>query len=102
MAKLTPADRKTALAQLPGWRFEVGKNAMVKHFKFKDFAEAFDFMTDVADEAEAQDHHPEWTNVYNQVEIRLFTHDAGGLTDKDITLAHAIERVAKPYFQSVL
>ncbi|MCC7166758.1 MAG: 4a-hydroxytetrahydrobiopterin dehydratase [Rhodospirillales bacterium] len=91
---LTEAARRDALAGLAGWREASGRNAIAKDFRFKDFAQAFAFMTRVAGVAEAMDHHPEWSNVYNRVAITLATHDAGGVTDKDIALAQAIDRAA--------
>lgn len=90
---LTPAEIATALASLPGWQLE--RDALAKEFKFGSFREAMSFMIRVAFEAEAMDHHPEWTNVYNRVTIRLNTHDAGGkITEKDVALAKKIERVS--------
>ena len=75
----------------PGWSYE--QDFIVKEFKFKDFIGAFSFMTKVAFLAEKADHHPNWENVYNRVTIRLQTHDAGGVTAKDITLAQSIENL---------
>lgn len=80
------------LEPLPGWEFR--NNGITKQFKFRDFTVAFGFMTQVALLAEKANHHPEWSNVYNRVEIRLSTHDAGGLTDLDISLAGAINTIA--------
>jgi 4a-hydroxytetrahydrobiopterin dehydratase len=75
-------------------KWENDQNQLRKTFKFKDFGEAFSFMTRVAFEAEKMDHHPDWTNVYNQVEIRLSSHDAGGVvTEKDIKLAGIIDSI---------
>jgi 4a-hydroxytetrahydrobiopterin dehydratase len=93
MAKpLSPEEVTAALAVLPGWRFE--NDALAKDFKFGSFREAMAFMVRVGFEAEASDHHPEWTNVYNRVAIRLNTHSAGGkVTAKDVELAKAIEAV---------
>ncbi|MBI4968297.1 MAG: 4a-hydroxytetrahydrobiopterin dehydratase [Rhodospirillales bacterium] len=91
---LTDAARRDALAGLAGWREASGRNAIAKEFRFKDFAHAFAFMTRVAQVAEAMDHHPEWSNVYNRVAITLATHDAGGVTTKDIELAQAIDQAA--------
>lgn len=79
---------EAALADLPGWEAE--GNAIVQEFRFGDFVEAFGFMSQVALLAERADHHPEWSNVYNRVRILLTTHDAGGLTDRDIKLAVGI------------
>ena len=82
--------RGEVLAGLPGWQAVDGRDAITRSFRFKDFSEAFAFMTRVALLAETMDHHPEWSNVYNCVEITLSTHDAGGLTERDIALAEAI------------
>ena len=87
---LTDAERDAALAGLPEWSLRDDKLAIVRHFKFRDFSEAFAFMTRVALIAEKADHHPEWSNVYNRVEITLTTHDAGGLSQRDIAMAVAI------------
>ena len=76
-----------ALAQLQGWSALDGRDAIRKEFRFKDFNEAFGWMNRVALHAEKYDHHPEWTNVYNRVEVTLATHDAGGVTEKDVWLA---------------
>ena len=87
---LSPAEITTALGGLPGWAFE--GDALVKEFKFGSFREALSFMVRVGFEAEALDHHPDWTNVYNRVAVRLNTHDAGGkVTAKDVTLARKIQ-----------
>jgi 4a-hydroxytetrahydrobiopterin dehydratase len=91
--KLSPADRDKALAGLPGWTHDVAVDAIRRDFKFKDFSEAFAFMTRVALLAQAADHHPEWSNVYNKVTITLSTHSAGGLTEKDVRLAGEIDRL---------
>ncbi len=87
--KLVDAEIELALAALPGWNRD--GEAIQRHYKFADFAHAFAFMARVALLAEKADHHPEWSNVYNRVDIRLTTHDAGGLTQRDIDLAHAID-----------
>ncbi|MDX2245215.1 MAG: 4a-hydroxytetrahydrobiopterin dehydratase [Bacteroidia bacterium] len=79
------------LKTLSGWKFR--NNGIEKQYKFKDFTAAFGFMAQVAILAEKANHHPEWSNVYNRVEIRLSTHDAGGLTDKDFSLANAINQL---------
>lgn len=86
-----PSERETALDTLGDWRFDADKDAIVRDFKFKNFVEAFGFMAQVALLAEKADHHPEWSNVYNRVSILLTTHDAGGLSDKDIALARVID-----------
>ncbi len=93
MAKpLSPDEVASALAALPGWRLE--RDALAKEFKFGSFRDALAFMVRVGFEAEAADHHPEWTNVYNRVAIRLNTHSAGGkVTSKDVELAKVIETV---------
>jgi 4a-hydroxytetrahydrobiopterin dehydratase len=95
MAKLEGAARKAALAALSEWREVDGRDAITKKFVFKDFIQAFGFMTRVALVAEKADHHPEWFNVYRTVEVTLSTHDAGGLTEKDIALAKAMDALAK-------
>jgi 4a-hydroxytetrahydrobiopterin dehydratase len=93
-AKLTGKARSDALASLRDWKEVAGRDAIQKSFKFADFTQAFAFMTRVALAAEKADHHPEWSNVYNRVEIVLSTHDAGGLSDKDIALAKVIDQAA--------
>ena len=92
--KLTGEARGKLLAELPGWRVAEGRDAIVKSFKFKDFNQAFAFMTRVALMAEKMDHHPEWSNVYKTVEVTLSTHDAGGVTELDIKLAAAMDKFA--------
>jgi 4a-hydroxytetrahydrobiopterin dehydratase len=92
--KLTGLARKEALASLGGWAEPEGRDAIRKSFEFADFNAAWGFMTRVALVTERMDHHPEWFNVYNRVDIVLSTHDAGGLSDKDVTLARAIDRIA--------
>lgn len=95
VAKLTGADRARAIASLKGWQEPAsGRDAIHKEFKFKDFNAAFGFMSRVALMAEKMDHHPEWFNVYNKVEITLATHDAGGLSERDIKLAAFIDSLA--------
>jgi 4a-hydroxytetrahydrobiopterin dehydratase len=88
---------KTALQQLRGWAAAEGRDAIVKTFRFKDFAAAFGFMAQVALIAERMDHHPEWSNVYNRVEILLTTHVSGGVTERDVKLAQAIDTAAAGY-----
>ena len=95
MEKLAGAARVAALAALPGWAELPGRDAIAKSFKFADFGAAFAFMTRVALKAEKMDHHPEWFNVYNKVDIVLSTHDAGGLTSRDVELAKFIDRAAR-------
>lgn len=94
MTKLTNAEREEALAALPGWSRDTECDAIRKSFRFADFGEAFAFMTRIALEAEKADHHPEWSNVWNKVDIALTTHSAGGLTAKDVALARKIEAIA--------
>ncbi len=92
MQTLDPAE---AVAGLNGWRVNEGdRPAISRALRFSDFNAAFGFMTRVALKAEVMDHHPEWSNVYNRVEILLTTHDAGGLTDKDVQLARFIDETA--------
>lgn len=86
----TEEEAQTRLVFLEGWNY--ANNGIVKSFTFRDFLGAFSFMTRVAILAEQHNHHPEWSNVYNKVEIRLTTHDAGGLTDQDFRLADAIDK----------
>lgn len=88
--QLTQAERETALAELPDWTLRADGLAIERRFKFGDFSEAFAFMTRVALLAEKADHHPEWANVFNRVDIVLTTHDAGGLSQRDVALAKAI------------
>ena len=78
-----------------GWTLDETGKALVRSYRFGDFAEAFAFLTRVADHAERVDHHPEFTSVWNRVDFRLTTHSAGGLTDKDLALAEAIEALAR-------
>lgn len=89
--KLTPSVRSAALAELASWSLAPDERAIVKTFRFASFRAAFGFMTEVAIEAEKLDHHPEWSNIYRDVTIRLTTHDAGGVTARDIALARMIE-----------
>ena len=77
-----------------GWALEEGGKALVRSLKFKDFSEAFGFLTRVALDAERADHHPEFTSVWNRVDFRLTSHDAGGVTERDVKLAEAINRLA--------
>lgn len=92
--RLTGARRDAALAELAGWQPVDGRDAIARSFAFADFSAAFAFMTRVALLAEKMDHHPEWCNVYNRVDIVLSTHDAGGLSPRDIALARAIDAIA--------
>jgi 4a-hydroxytetrahydrobiopterin dehydratase len=84
----------TAVRQLKGWTETPGRDAISKIFKFADFNAAFGFMTRVALRADQADHHPEWSNVYNKVEVVLTTHDAGGVTGRDVALAHFMDAIA--------
>jgi 4a-hydroxytetrahydrobiopterin dehydratase len=92
--KLAGEARKTALARLKGWSQVKGRDAISKKFVFADFNQAFGFMTRAALVAEKLDHHPEWFNVYKTVEVTLSTHDAGGLTELDVKLAEAMDRLS--------
>ena len=85
---------EAALAQLQGWSAAEGREAIVKSYRFKDFAQAFAAMTRVALAAEKLDHHPEWSNVYNRLEVTLATHDAAGVTELDVTLAKVFDEAA--------
>jgi len=91
MSKLEGEARKSALGGLKNWRELPGRDAITRKFVFRDFNEAFGFMARVALVAEKMDHHPEWFNVYKTVEVVLSTHDAGGLTEKDVALAKAMD-----------
>lgn len=97
MARLSDQERAAALADLPEWKPADGRDAITRSFRFKDFNAAFGFMTRVALMAEKMDHHPDWFNAYNRVDVTLSTHDAGGLTDRDITLAKFIDRAAASF-----
>jgi 4a-hydroxytetrahydrobiopterin dehydratase len=94
MARPSKIGAAAALAQLPGWSAVEGRDAIAKTFKFADFNEAFGFMTRVALAAEKLDHHPEWFNVYNRVEVLLATHDVDGVSDLDVTLAKIMDAAA--------
>lgn len=87
---------ETALAKLSGWSAAPGREAIIKSFRFKDFNAAFGFMTRIALAAEKLDHHPEWSNVYNRVDVLLATHDADGVTDLDLKLAKLMDEIAQP------
>ena len=91
ISRLTDAETTAALAGLPGWALRGDGLAITRRFKFGDFGQAFGFMTRVAIAAEKADHHPEWFNVYNRVEITLTTHDCGGLSVRDVALAGVID-----------
>jgi 4a-hydroxytetrahydrobiopterin dehydratase len=92
--RLTDNARKAALATLHGWSETKGRDAIERTFTFADFSEAFGFMARAALVAEKHDHHPEWRNVYKTVEVTLSTHDAGGLTEFDVKLAEAMDKIA--------
>ena len=91
---LSTDDLSALVRDLPAWTLESDGKAMSRNFKFADFKQAFAFMTRVAAEADRMDHHPEWSNIYNTVSIRLTTHDSGGVTESDIRLAEEIDRAA--------
>ncbi|MET0820955.1 MAG: 4a-hydroxytetrahydrobiopterin dehydratase [Aeromicrobium sp.] len=92
MTPYTDAQIEEALDGLPGWSQE--GEALVKSFEFADFTAAIDFLGRAAGPIDEMDHHPEWTNVYNRVDIRLSSHDVGGVTDRDVQLARVLERLA--------
>jgi 4a-hydroxytetrahydrobiopterin dehydratase len=94
IARLTDEERAAALAALPEWELDADRDAIVRRFTFADFSAAFGFMTRVALAAEKADHHPIWSNAWNRVDIVLTTHDAGGLSARDVALARVIDRVA--------
>jgi 4a-hydroxytetrahydrobiopterin dehydratase len=94
MSRLTIEELKIALKRLPDWKLATEREAITRDFKFRDFDAAFSFMTRSALLAAKMDHHPEWFNVYNKVEVTLTTHDAGGVTQKDIELATAMDGFA--------
>ena len=91
VGRLTEGLRAESMAALPAWTYDAGRDAITRRFTFKDFSQAFGFMTRVALLAEKADHHPEWSNVYNRVDIVLTTHDAGGLSSRDVDLANRID-----------
>lgn len=93
-AKLTGDARRSALADVPDWSEVDGRDAITRTFKFKNFNQAFGFMSRVAMKAEKMDHHPEWFNVYATVDVTLATHDAGGVTPLDIELAIFMDKAA--------
>ena len=94
---LTPKDRAEILPQLVGWTMVDGRDAIQRRFVFKDFNQAFGFMTRVALEAEKLDHHPEWSNVYRTVDILLTSHDVKGLSARDIALARVVDLIATDF-----
>ena len=91
--KLTAEGRTAALKELSGWQAVEGRDAIQRSFKFKNFNEAWGFMNRVALMAEKADHHPEWFNVYNRVDILLTTHDCNGLSERDVALAKKIDKL---------
>jgi 4a-hydroxytetrahydrobiopterin dehydratase len=93
--RLSAEARKSALKELSGWAEAPGREAIARTFTFKDFNEAFGFMSRAALVAEKADHHPEWRNIYKTVEVVLATHDAGGVTKRDVELAKAMNAIAK-------
>lgn len=94
MKKMNDAEIADALSELDGWTHVDGRDAIFKKFKFTNFRHAWSFMEDVAMEADAMSHHPEWTNVYNRVEVTLTTHDVGGLSELDFDLAAIMDEIA--------
>ena len=96
MQSLSPSERAALATTLPDWQAVPGRDALSRTCRFKDFSAAWGFMARVALLAEQQDHHPEWFNVYNRVDITLTTHDAGGLTARDVRLAQAIDAIVHP------
>lgn len=94
--RLSPSEQTEALHALPGWSLTAEGHALTRHMVFRDFSEAFAFMTRIALAAEKADHHPEWHNVYNRLTLTLSTHDAGGITQKDIDLAQVINGLGVP------
>lgn len=95
MERLTQSQRDELLPDLSGWEPNEERDGLRKTFVFADFGEAFGFMTQVALLAEKADHHPEWSNVWNKVDILLTTHDAGGLSIRDVAMAQAIEKIVE-------
>jgi 4a-hydroxytetrahydrobiopterin dehydratase len=97
MKKLTKAEIEEAVVKLPGWSVEKGK--LHREFRFGDFVHAFGFMATAAMEIEKRGHHPEWTNVYDRVTVDLTTHEAGGITAKDVALAELLNAIAAKMVQ---
>ena len=95
MKKLSKKEVTNKLKRLSGWKLVKGRNAITKTFRFKNFTEAFGWMTSMALYAEKKDHHPEWFNVYSTVEVTLSTHDAGGVTNLDLDMAREMNRTSK-------
>lgn len=92
---LTETERQSALTRLPGWRYHENTKALVKEYEFPTFLDAFGFMARVALLVQAADHHPDWSNSYNRVTIGFSTHDAGGVTGKDVELAQKVEALQR-------
>ncbi len=92
--KLDDAEIRSAMADLPDWNLESDNSAISRRFNFANFNQAFGFMARVAMEAEKMNHHPDWSNVYKTVDVKLNTHDAGGLTELDIKLASKMDKLA--------
>ena len=92
MKKLSKIEVTNKLKRLSGWKLVKGRNAITKTFRFKNFTEAFGWMTSMALYAEKKDHHPEWFNVYSKVEVTLSTHDAGGVTNLDLDMAREMNQ----------
>jgi len=97
MPKLSGAERGVKLEEISSWKEVQGRDAVARTYTFKNFNEAFGFMARVALVAEKMDHHPEWFNVWNRVDVTLSTHDVGGLSDKDITLAKEMDHIASAF-----
>ena len=95
VAKLNMQERESALAEIGQWEWDVKRDAIARSFTFQDFSAAFAFMTRVALAAEQADHHPEWSNVYSRLDIWLTTHDADGVSQRDIVLAQEIDRLLR-------
>ncbi len=95
MTKLTDDERLAALADLPAWCHDAGRDALTRTFEFKNFQEAFGWMTRAALIAEKMNHHPDWRNVWNRVEVALTTHDSGGLTRQDVELARRLDGIGR-------
>jgi 4a-hydroxytetrahydrobiopterin dehydratase len=94
VARLSDEERGAALNELKDWTYDAARNGIARRLVFADFGEAFAFMTRVALEAEKADHHPDWSNVWNRVDVLLNTHSEGGVTQKDIALARRIDEIA--------
>jgi 4a-hydroxytetrahydrobiopterin dehydratase len=93
VTELTTDERETALRGLPSWRYDEKRLALHREVRFETFVQAFAAMTQIALLAEKADHHPEWSNVYNRLDVWLTTHDADGVSERDIALASAIDRI---------